>query len=198
MTYINNRISDCVAYGFTGGPEFSTNIVLLDNGRELRNAQWMYPRHRYSADYANLLPDAKDQLLAAFHAARGRWAAFRFKDWNDYVAVNQALSVNVGTQDPVQLVKRYFLGGAFAERRIAAVVSAVVTGPSGQVTGTVDNVTGMFTPAANWEAGSHTWSGEFDVWVRFDSDFNSFVIGSGNADGHLHSASIDLVEDKSI
>lgn len=198
MSYIDHRISECVAFGFTGGPEFSTNIVLLDNGMELRNAQWKYPRHRYSAQYSNLAAEAKEKLLSAYHAAKGRWMAFRFKDWNDYSANNQALSVQVGTADPVQLVKRYFLGGAFAERKIAAVVSAVITGPSGVVAGTVNNVTGMFTPASVWLPGPHVWTGEFDVWVRFDSDFNAFVIGNGNGHDHYHSASIELVEDKSI
>lgn len=195
MSYINTRISDCVAYGFTGGPEWSTNIVPLDNGGELRNAQWKYPRHRYSAEYMNISPEARDDLLAAFHAAKGRLLAFRFKDWNDFTVENQALSVNVGTSDPVQLVKRYYLGGTFAERKIGAVVTATVRDSSGDpVSGTLDSVNGTFTPDADWEAGSYTWSGEFDVWVRFDSDFNAFVIGNWQT----HTANIELVEVKQL
>lgn len=38
--------------------------------------------------------------------------------------------------------------------------------------------------------GTPTWSGEFDVWVRFDSDYNAFTIGDIDA----HSADIELVE----
>lgn len=194
MSYINQRISDCVAYGFTGGPEWSTQIVLLDNGGELRNGQWLYPRHRYSAEYMNIDPKARDELLSAFHAARGRLYAFRFKDWNDYVAANQSLSVDIGTQNPVQLVKRYYLGGAFAERLIKAPVSGVITGPSGPVSGVLDNTTGVFTPSSDWAAGAYSWSGEFDVWVRFDSDFNAFVIGNWQA----HTSNIELIEVKNL
>lgn len=195
MSYINKRLSDCVAYGFTGGPEWSTNIVLLDNGGELRNAQWKFPRHRYSAEYMNIPVAARDELLAAFHAAKGRLLAFRFKDWNDYTAEDQQLSVNVGTSDPVQLVKRYYLGGTFAERKVSAIVSATVVDGSGNpVAGTLDAINGTFTPSADWVAGVYSWSGEFDVWVRFDSDFNAFVIGSWQA----HTANIELVEVKQL
>ena len=84
MAYINTRLSECVAYGFSGGPEWSTMMVTLANGREQRNGQWLFPKHRYSAQYMNLDSDAQPVVLGAFHACRGRLHCFRFKDWNDY------------------------------------------------------------------------------------------------------------------
>ena len=156
MSFINTRLSECVAYGFTGGPEWSTLIVDMDNGREQRNGQWMYPKHRYSAQYLNLNPDGRDDILAAFHAAKGRLHCFRFRDWNDYTATAQPLITVAGV---TYLGKRYALGAQTADRLIQAPVSA-------------------------------TLSGEFDVWVRFDSDYNAFAIGNWNA----HTADIELVE----
>lgn len=191
MAYIDTRVSTCVAYGFTGGPEYSTLVVTLDNGREQRNRQWRYPRHRYSAQYLNLSPEAQREIISLFHAAAGQWSAFRFKDWNDYQAVGEPLAPVVGTSDPVQLIKSYTFGAASSTRLIQApVMGAVIKRNGSAVNGTLDTQTGMFTPAAPWEAGIYTWDGEFDVWVRFASDYNAFAIGAPNA----RTSDIELVE----
>ena len=178
MSFINTRLSECVAYGFTGGPEWSTLIVDMDNGREQRNGQWMYPKHRYSAQYLNLNPDGRDDILAAFHAAKGRLHCFRFRDWNDYTATAQPLITVAGV---TYLGKRYALGAQTADRLIQAPVSATLSGA-----GSVNMQTGVVSGAAPGD----TWTGEFDVWVRFDSDYNAFAIGNWNA----HTADIELVE----
>jgi uncharacterized protein (TIGR02217 family) len=192
MSFINTRLSQAVAYGFTGGPEWSTQVVPMDNGREHRNAQWLYPRHRYSAQYNNLRPDARDIVLAAFHACRGQLHAFRFKDWNDFEAMNEPLAVVPGTATPVQLLKTYSFGGAATTRLIQAPVAGTVTvyADGVAVAGTLDAETGLFTPDAAWAGAVFTWSGEFDVWVRFASDYNAFTIGNWQA----HTADIELVE----
>lgn len=191
MAYINTRLDECVAYGFVGGPEWSTLEVQMDNGREQRNAQWLYPKHRYAAQYMNLLPAAMAEILAAFHACRGKLHAFRFKDWNDYTATNAALAPSIGTMTPVQLVKTYTFGGTSSTRLIQAPVAGAVVYRNGSpVSGTLDTATGLFTPSANWASGTHTWTGEFDVWVRFASDYNAFTIGNWQA----HTADIELIE----
>lgn len=178
MSYIDARLSTCVAYGFRGGPEYSTMIIPRLNGREQRNGQWLYPRHRYTAQYMNLPEAARDELLAAFHAARGKLHVFRFKDWNDYRAVSEPL---VTTGGVTYLGKRYLLGSQPTDRLIQAPVTATLSGA-----GSVDMQTGIVTGAAPGD----TWNGTFDVWVRFDNDYNAFAIGNWDA----HTADIDLVE----
>jgi len=191
MAYIDARLSDCVAYGFSGGPEYSTLIVPLDNGREQRNRRWLYPKNRYSAQYLNLSPEAQDEVLNAFHAAVGRLNAFRFKDWNDYKAEAEPLAPSIGTSTPIQLVKTYVMGSEATTRLIQAPVAGAVIKRNGvAVTGTLDTTTGLFTPSAPWASGTYTWDGEFDVWVRFDSDYNAFSIGSHK----VHSTDIELIE----
>ncbi|MFC0677530.1 DUF2460 domain-containing protein [Lysobacter korlensis] len=191
MSFINTRLSKAVAYGFTGGPEWSTQIVPMDNGREQRNAQWLYPRHRYSAQFMNLPPALRDEVLAAFHACRGQLHAFRFKDWNDFTAANEPILPTVGTTTPVQLLKTYKFGSESATRLIQApIAGAVVRRDGAAVAGTLDTATGLFRPDVAWLAGAYTWSGEFDVWVRFDSDFNAFTIGNWQA----HTSDIELRE----
>ena len=178
MAFINTRLSECVAYGFTGGPEYNTDITPMVNGHEKRDGKWMMPRHRYSAQYNGLRPAARTQILAAFHAARGRLHAFRFRDWNDYQAAAEPLVVVGGK---TYLGKRYLLGAQPTDRSIHAPVTAVLSGA-----GSVNMLTGEVTGAAPGD----TWTGEFDVWVRFDSDYNAFTIGNWQS----HSADIELVE----
>lgn len=182
MSFINARLSECVAYGFAGGPEWSTLIVDMDNGREQRNGQWMYPKHRYSAQYLNLAPDARDDVLAAFHAAKGRLHCFRFKDWNDYAGTAQPF-VNIGGE--WRMAKQYALGAQTSNRLIQAPVSGTVTLSGGSLVN-LDYATGIY----DGDATGLTWTGEFDVWVRFDSDYNAFAIGNWNA----HTSDIELVE----
>lgn len=189
--FIDTLLPECVAYGFQGGPEWNTAIVELDNGGEVRNAQWKFPRMRYSAAYNNLDKEAQGHVMAAFYAARGRLLAFRFNDPLDNTAMEEPIAPAVGTSDPVQLTRTYRLGPASAMRRIQAVVGAVIRNSAGEaVAGSLDAGTGKFTPAAAWEDDAFTWSGTFDVWVRFDSDFNAFTLGDLDA----HSADIELVE----
>jgi uncharacterized protein (TIGR02217 family) len=193
--YINTRLDDCVSYGFTGGPEYSTEEVELDNGGSIFNGQWLYPRHRYSAQYMNLRPDARDSILAAFHSCRGRLHAFRFKDWNDYTAEAEIIAPSIGTMTAVQLFKTYNFGGQPTSRKIQAPVAGAIVKRNGTpVGGTLDTSTGLFTPSANWVAGTFTWDGEFDVWVGFESDYNAFTINSWQA----HTADIELVERKRL
>ena len=189
--FIDTRLPQSVAYGFQGGPEWNTAIVELDNGGEVRNGQWKYPKMRYSASFNNLSAAGQREVMAAFYAVRGRLYAFRFSDPMDNEAHNEPIAPNIGTSDAVQLVRSYRLGPQAVTRRIQAIVSGVVRDSSGAaVAGALDSGRGLFVPASPWEDDDYTWSGEFDVWVRFDSDHNAFTLGDLDA----HSADIELVE----
>lgn len=191
MSYIDARLPTCVAYGFTGGPEYSTLVVALDNGREQRNRQWLYPKHRYSAQFLNFSKANQALVLEIFHAMAGQLHCCRFKDHGDYQAVDEQLAPAIGTSNPVQLIKTYAFGGVSSTRPIQAPVTGAVIKRNGlAVAGVLDLTTGLFTPSAPWASGTFSWSGEFDVWVRFASDYNAFQIGNKDA----HTADIELIE----
>ncbi|KOR44274.1 hypothetical protein ADT25_10990 [Xanthomonas oryzae] len=197
MTYIDARLSDLVAFGFSGGPEWSTRIVPLENGQEQRNGQWRYPRYRFKAQYLNFREEARNDILAAFNAARGRLYAFRFKDYNDFIARAERVYPTAGTRDAVQLIKTYPLGPVSTPRKIQAPVAGAATvydHLANPVPGTLDTSVGLFVPATAWGNGPYTWSGEFDVWVRFDSDYNAFTIGNRSGDEYVATAEIELLE----
>jgi uncharacterized protein (TIGR02217 family) len=182
MAYINTRLSKRVAYGFAGGPEWQTQIVRLANGREQRNGQWLFPKHRYVAQYMNISQELRDDVLAAFHACRGQLHAFRFLDRNDYQATNEPL---VQINGVWMMSKQYTFGSETSTRLIQAPISGTVTLSGGSLAN-LDYETGIY----DGDATGLTWTGEFDVWVRFASDYNAFAIGNPNA----HTADIELVE----
>ena len=190
MAFFNARLPDKVAAGFQGGPEFLTNIVRLQNGDEFRNKEWAYPRHRYSAEMGLFTDADRRDLLAALWVLGGAHGTFRFRDWNDYEVSGQALTVSVGTQTPVQLIKQYTFGGTTLTRQIKLPVRATVFEGATPVAGSLNTETGLFTPTSNWGSGAITWSGEFDVLVRFASDYNPLTAQHRKA----RTATIELQE----
>ncbi|MBT9158790.1 MAG: hypothetical protein DDT26_00037 [Dehalococcoidia bacterium] len=202
MAFINAVLDDEVAYGFEGGPEYLTGEVGLENGLSFRDSAWEYPRHRYSARFDNLSDVARSGIIKVFHAVKGKRHSFKFKDWNDYEAVEEPLAVPASydaTLLAVQLYKTYTFGSAFTIRPIQALVPGrstvyeklgLVLVP---VLGTFDNELGTFTPAAPWSsAKTYVWGGEFYVWVHFKDDYNAFTINGWRAS----TADLDLEEDK--
>lgn len=191
--FIDAVLSDAVAYGFEGGPEYLTDITEQDNGYEHRNSVWMFPRHRYSARFVNIPDEAKTEILAAFHACRGRAHSFKFKDWNDYYVENQRILVPRDTTDTIQLYRTYQFGPVKSVRVIQALKYAELKDNLGNpIEGDLNLNTGEFTPMEPWASDTVYWTGEYYVWVRFDNDYNRFTIGNWQAS----TAPIDLVEDK--
>jgi uncharacterized protein (TIGR02217 family) len=192
--YIDKRLSLSVSSGFTGGPEFKTNIQTLNSGREIRNKDWKYPKHHYTANIAALNAAQLTELRSLFYACAGQWGAFRFRDAVDFEATLELLAVDAGTKNPVQLVKTYAFGTQSAVRLIQAPVSGSVTvydsDESTPIAGSLDSTTGIFTPTSNWPHSTACWSGYFDVWVRFTSDWNAFSATRTT----LGSADVELLE----
>jgi len=192
--FIESRLLDEVANGFAGGPTWYTQTVELKSGVIRRTAIRSRPRYRYSASYLNISPAKTALVIAAFNACQGAARGFRFKDWADYSVTAEAIGNTPGANmDPVQLYKSYTFGGTTITRTISKPVSGSVTVYSNGVSkaGTLDTTTGLFTPTTNWTAAqAMTWTGQFDVPVRFSSDDLMFDFNTLNA----LSANVDLEE----
>lgn len=196
--YINTRLSSKVAYGFTGGPEYSTIITPHDNGDETRNSQWLYPKHRYTAQFKNFEKPQQQEIIAAFHVMKGRWGVCRLKDWNDFTgesldgAWEPTLAPTTGTSTPAQLLKIYGFGTEGRTRPIQAPIESTITIYCNdvEVDVTIDDETGLVTPDDPWPVGTYRWTGDHDVWVRFGSDYNAFAIN----DFRVATADVELVE----
>jgi uncharacterized protein (TIGR02217 family) len=174
QNYIDHKISTQVSRDFQRVVSGKTDITPLANGRENRNAAWAFKKMKFSANYAMLTPESQLEVASAFYACNAMLFLFRFRDAGDYEVTDSPLIVRadeVGFLSPVQLTKRYTFGPVFADRMIQAVTKCVVKDHTGTVVpGAFDGALGLFTPTAAWGSGTYTWSGQFDVWVRFNSD----------------------------
>jgi uncharacterized protein (TIGR02217 family) len=169
--YIDHRLDARVSRQFRRITSGKTDITFLDNGDENRNAARKHKLMNFTANFAMLTPEAQQQLVAAFYAANAMLYYFRFRDHGDYKVTKSPLATIEDTHAPVQLTKRYQFGPAYADRTVQAVVTCkVYDGNGDEFPGTFDGVFGLFTPTSAWGAGPYTWSGTFDLWVRFASD----------------------------
>lgn len=179
-----------ISFGRPGGPEYVTDVVILDSGHEQRNAFWPEPRYSWDVGYGVRTYDKIYALLQFFHACKGRKEAFRFKDWADYstaavdaitgefAAVNytdQSLGTATAGQTTFQLTKTYSQGSYTTAVDIIKPAGATVrigVAGSEEVNGwTVSEITGQIvrgTPLAGGEA--ITWGGLFYRKCRFDVD----------------------------
>lgn len=105
--FVEAQFPPLISYEATGGPEFQTDLVVVNSGAEFRNQNWSQARRRYDVGYAARKPAAYNPLKAFFHSVGGRAIAFRFKDWSDYqVASGEGFFLKL-TTTTFQLLKRY-------------------------------------------------------------------------------------------
>lgn len=197
MAFHEIRFPLDIAFGSSGGPERRTEIVTLGSGHEERNSPWAGSRRRYNAGYGLRALDDIHVLIEFFEARHGRLHGFRWKDRADWksgapgvsiAATDQTLGAGDGTRTAFQLVKTYASGGASYTREIAKPVAGSVRVAVGGVEKTegtdfsVDHATGIVTFAAPPAGGASVTAGfEFDVPVRFDTDFLDIDLGAFEA-----------------
>lgn len=189
-----------ISRGATGGPGFSTDVVVLSAGDENRNVNWAKARGKWDVATGVKTPTDMDAVRAFFYARQGRAVGFRFKDWGDYKAAAQACVATDGTNKIFQLQKTYSSGAVNYVRAIkkpvTASVQVFVNGVLKVLTTdyTLDSTTGLVT-FGSAQTDPVTWTGEFDVPARFDTDQLDVTLQTLSAHGILSNASrIPLVE----
>lgn len=195
--FIEERFDPCPGYTFSSEPQFSTRIVALANGAEKRNGNWVRAKHAFKAPLFNVSQVTADSVRACFYAARGALYGFRFKDWADFTADRSVIGLAPAGSAPVQLAKQYVFGPDSYSRPIYKPVAGTVTVYQNTIAkaGTLDSATGLFTPTTPWSAGATlTWSGEFDVPVRFETDTMPITIDNANREGYIYNGEVSLVE----
>ena len=193
------RFPETIAFGATGGPEYSTGIVERWSGSEQRNRQWAHPRYRYQIGLA-LRSEADTRALYAFFnaIAKGQTHAFRFPDFGAGEATGylEPIGVGTGSSAAYQLIKRYASGPYSYDRTISKPVTSTTRIYVAGVETTsfsVATTTGVVTINAT-SGAAITASFTFDVPVRFTSDRLPIT----RVDGGYQWDSIELVETRDI
>jgi uncharacterized protein (TIGR02217 family) len=101
------RIDFGVNYGAIATLKFKTRIIRKGNGTEQRISKW----RKFLLDFQvgdRTLDRAELEVLQRFIATvRGKFKTFRFKNWLDFKAVNQAIATGNGVITQFQLTKTY-------------------------------------------------------------------------------------------
>lgn len=190
--FINERLLDSLAYGFSGGPQWRTRVTPLRNRIDRRNIESTRPQHEFSGSFDRKEKEVVAYLLAVFNACAGAAYAFRFRNYLDYEVMDQLLVTASGLQQSVQLVKTYSWGPISRDVPIRlpdevnlmanGVPLAHTVGPGGVV---------VFT---GLPGDIITWSGTYDLPVRFTSDEFSGTMESFDAT----TVDVQLIEDLSV
>lgn len=185
MSFFEDRIPDCIGLDITGGPNFSTEVVKTQGGQRYANQNWTYPLHRFRFGYTGMKESEILVHRSFFYVVKGRADGFRFKDWNDYRATRQPLSLVSGVI--YQLNQTYARGIRTFTRPIYKPVSGKVAvfrtraGVTSSISPTIDTTTGQVTVSGHVSGDSYTWTGEFDVPVAFTSDaFEAQIVNKGS------------------
>lgn len=174
------RLPDHIESGAKGGPKFNTFVAESEGGAETAIINWSSPLHEYDVGYGIQDRAGMDQVRSFFMARRGRAYGFRFKDWNDYIFSAQNIGTGNGVLAAFQLSKTYTDSVLPFTRRITRPVSGTISVSVAAVPKTegvhynISYTTGIVTfTGGNIPTGGQavTASGQFDVPVRFDSDF---------------------------
>jgi uncharacterized protein (TIGR02217 family) len=168
MTVIDTRLSPRVEAGFSVVPMWNTRVTTLRNGHERRNARMTLPKHRYTARYGRFTRADREEMLAVAMATLGQTYGFRFKDHNDYTATAQPL---VEVNGVWYLSRLYTFGALSLSRTITKPVEGTVALSGGSLAN-LDYATGIY----DGDGTGLTWTGEFDVPVRFATDEVEFVL----------------------
>ncbi len=195
MAIPDYRLPAGIEKGSQFSPTFQNVIQEAIAGNEQRFAQWAKCRGVGDISYGllnstNTTGDFR-AIVAIYRAHYGSLLPFRFKDWSDYQATSEVFGEGDGSAVSFQLTKTYdpsqillsTPGSVLYVRDITLLATAPVIKVDG-VTKTVvtdytitNGVVTFTSPPANDKP--LTWTGEFDVPVRFDGPL-SVIMNEGD------------------
>ena len=196
---------ECPTYGFNAQPQYLVKIVMREGGFERGNRCWERPLIVFTAvPVGDRDEDVIQSILYFWHAMGGRATTFLFKDWtdfkscptqNDVTALDQPLqAVNLDDASTAyQLTKAYTVTPLTQLREITKPIgsSIVVANDFGdaQTDFDLDESTGLLKPGGSFTGTPHSWGGEFNVPVRFDSELDVQI-----ADKQIQAVTFTLME----
>jgi len=175
MSFLDIRFPTGISYGASGGPGYSTDVVILNSGHEQRNQNWSAARCTFDVARAVKTDALRTALITFFRIAKGRAHSFRFRDQTDYEVSTSEGVLSIITATTYQLKKRYTNAAGTEDRTITLPVSAVIKDAGGVtlrdgIDYNLALTTGVVTIIGSPTMTPASWSGEFDLPCRFDTD----------------------------
>lgn len=168
-----------LGWGVKRTPVWSTRVQTAVSGREVRTAQWSYPRWRWELSYDFLRADFHGDfqaLLGFFNRRLGQYDSFLFRDPDDNTATGQALGTGDGTTTLFQAV-RSFAGVVEPVWAIDAIAALYINGvaANGWNWARWDGTFGFGgAPAAPWTPGQIGFTTAPPAGAVISADFTFF------------------------
>lgn len=209
MSFHEVRFPEFPDYGTKGGPGFSTSIIELDSGAEVRIGRWSSARRKFYPGYSVRSRESIVALHEFYLARQGALYGFRYKDFTDFTTAPNGLDapsnddvemlVAPGASTTMQLIKKYTSGGVTHTRVInKPVAGTTVLSKNGAPFSSgwsVDNTTGVVTFSPALTPGDVIGGGcEFDVPVRFGQGSDQLLSISIDDFSNFSAESLELVE----
>lgn len=193
--FIEERLLDCVSYGTIYGERFRTDIATMRNKSESRNMEWSESRGEFTLVFAALTEPDRAEVMRVFRVCRGRGIGFRMKNWVDYKASDEALGVGAGEDQSYQMTITANSGSYKTTKTIRKPVMGTiqVKADGVPVAANIDYRAGIITTNAPIGAVL-TWSGEYDIPVRFDSDDIQWSVDNRSGDTYVMGSDVQIVE----
>lgn len=188
---------------------YKTDVIVGQNGQEVRNAVWQDPLLKFNAAFAIRTYGDIETLQAFFHMVKGREQGFMVKDWSDFSIDRTNIGTGDGADATWQLVKKYTNAIGTYTRTITRPVAGSL---SVWVANTLKTITTHYTFSTT--TGVITFTGgntpgvgeaieasctEFYVPCRFDTDeldieLLNYWVRSGADAGLIQIPDIPMVE----
>lgn len=191
----------CPTYGFTSEPGLLVKVVAREGGFERRQRVWSRFLWKYTGVPSGDQPQEDILDIYDFWLAMGAISnGFRFKDWFDYKScritrsptpLDQPIFASGDSPASYRLMKQYATKsgrtvqlreitrpiGVGYEDRLHTYTGIEVANETGvtQSDWTLDESTGLLIPGGSFSGVPTSWGGEFDVWCRFDAQFNPAI-----------------------
>lgn len=178
MAHISTRLAREIELGAVRRDRMDLSVVEKGGGGTVRNRRWSQFLREYDIAYPVSRRDASilQSVIAAFLATGGGEDTFDFEDWRENAVIDEPIGTGDGSTTVFNLIKTYTFGSASHVRRIYRPVTGIVVKKAGviQTSGfTVNYDTGFITFTVAPASGLISWSGSFNVPVRFDRSFAS-------------------------
>lgn len=176
MAFKNIRFPTGIRYGAATGHSFSTAIAKALNGGSQRNSLWDYPLRKFQVERGLRTKALREAFNAHYLVCNGPGDTFRARDPNDYeVDTGQGVFTALGG-GTYQMWKRFTAGAYTKDIPVYLPVDGTIVVNGGaliQTTHWTLNYTtpsGVLNTVGSPPATPVSWTGEYDIHVRFEED----------------------------
>lgn len=183
---------------------WSTTVVMMGSGSEQRNVNWSDARRRFNASNPTLTLAQFRLIEKHFNARRGRARSFPLRDRSSFQATTEVFGTGTGSQTAFQLTINEGDGSNSYNREIFLPENGTILIYDNAVLKTeithytINYGTGVVTFVTAPLAGhSLTWTGNFFVPVRYDTDElpdSKLFLWNADGTGLVDGPDIPLIE----